>query len=69
MTTTTAIRGGAWLTEDIDAASVLTPERLSDEHRLIGRTAEEFIDNEVLPLAHCAGSLRRARTPRPLRPA
>jgi alkylation response protein AidB-like acyl-CoA dehydrogenase len=37
------------LTEGADAASVLTPERLSDEHRLIGRTAEEFIDNEVLP--------------------
>ena len=50
MTTTTAIRGGAWLTEEIDAASVLTPERLSDEHRLIGQTAEEFVDNEVLPV-------------------
>jgi alkylation response protein AidB-like acyl-CoA dehydrogenase len=48
-TTTTAVRGGAWLTEDIDASAILTPERLSDEHRLIGRTAEEFIDNEVLP--------------------
>ena len=50
MTTTTAIRGGAWLTEEIDAASVLTPERLSEEHRLIGRTAEDFVDNEVLPV-------------------
>ena len=49
MTTTTAIRGGAWLTEETDAASVLTPEKLSEEHRLIGRTAEEFVDNEVLP--------------------
>src|SRR5215203_5573686 len=50
MTTTTAIRGGAWLTEETDATSVLTPEKLSEEHRLIGRTAEEFIDNEVLPV-------------------
>jgi alkylation response protein AidB-like acyl-CoA dehydrogenase len=48
-TTTTAVHGGSWLTEDGDAASVLTPERLSDEHRLIGQTAEEFVDNEVLP--------------------
>ena len=48
-TTTTAVRGGAWLTEDADPASVLTPERLSEEHRMIGRTADEFIDNEVLP--------------------
>ena len=49
-TTTTTIRGGAWLTEEVDAASVLTPEKLSDEHRLIGRTADEFVDNEVLPV-------------------
>ena len=27
----------------------MTPEQLSDEHRLIGQTAAEFIDNEVLP--------------------
>jgi alkylation response protein AidB-like acyl-CoA dehydrogenase len=50
MTTTTEIRGGAWLTEDVDAAGLLTPERLSEEHRLIGRTAEEFIEKEVLPV-------------------
>jgi alkylation response protein AidB-like acyl-CoA dehydrogenase len=50
MTTTTAIRGGAWLIEDSDAATVLTPERLSEEHRLIGQTADEFIENEVLPV-------------------
>ena len=28
---------------------ILTPEQLSDEHRLIGQTADEFIDNEVVP--------------------
>jgi alkylation response protein AidB-like acyl-CoA dehydrogenase len=52
MTTTTpspVVHGGSWLTEDADAASVLTPERLSEEHRLIGQTAEEFVDSEVLP--------------------
>jgi alkylation response protein AidB-like acyl-CoA dehydrogenase len=52
MTTTTpspVVHGGNWLTEDADAASVLTPERLSEEHRLIGQTAEEFVDSEVLP--------------------
>ena len=50
MTTTATIRGGAWLTEDIAPAAVFTPERLSDEHRLIGQTADDFIDNEVLPV-------------------
>ena len=49
-TLTTAVRGGAWLTEDAEAETILTRERLSEEHRLIGQTAEEFIDTEVLPV-------------------
>ena len=28
---------------------MFTPERLADEHRLIARTTQDFIDNEVLP--------------------
>src|SRR6185436_1286623 len=35
--------------EDADAAGVLTPEGLSEEHRMISQTAVEFVDNEVLP--------------------
>ena len=49
MTTTTAARGGAWLIEDAPAGSIFTPERLSDEHRLIKQTADEFMTNEVQP--------------------
>ena len=49
-TTTPVVRGGAWLTESVDSSTVLTPERLSDEHRMIGQTAEDFIDGEVLPV-------------------
>ena len=49
-TTTQSVRGGSWLIEDADRDSVLTRERLSEEHRLIGRTADEFIDAEVLPV-------------------
>ena len=49
-TTETAIlRGGEWLLQASSADGVFTPERLTDEHRLIGRTAEQFVDNEVLP--------------------
>jgi alkylation response protein AidB-like acyl-CoA dehydrogenase len=47
---TSIIRGGEWLLQDADADGVFTPERLTDEHRLIGRTAQEFVDNEVLPV-------------------
>src|SRR5437899_3514826 len=52
MATTTAptvLRGGEWLLQTADADGVFTPERLSDEHRLIGQTAQEFVENEILP--------------------
>jgi alkylation response protein AidB-like acyl-CoA dehydrogenase len=42
--------GGAWLLEAAAAADIFTPERLSDEHRLMGRTTTEFVDSEVLPV-------------------
>jgi alkylation response protein AidB-like acyl-CoA dehydrogenase len=47
--TETALRGGSWLTEDADPQAVFTPERLTDEHRLIGQTASEFMETEVEP--------------------
>ena len=43
------LRGGAWLIEPTDARDVLTPETLTDEHRLIGTTTQQFVDQEVLP--------------------
>ena len=43
------LRGGAWLIEPTDPREVLTPERLTDEHRLIGSTTQQFVDQEVLP--------------------
>ena len=50
MTTTTDTRkGGSWLLEDTDAASTFTPEKLTDEHRLMAQTTDEFVDKEVLP--------------------
>jgi alkylation response protein AidB-like acyl-CoA dehydrogenase len=48
-TETTILRGGEWLIQRSEADAVFTPERLTEEHRLIGRTAEAFVDNEVLP--------------------
>jgi alkylation response protein AidB-like acyl-CoA dehydrogenase len=44
-----AAKGGSWLFEAGDPAFVLTPERLSDEHRLIAQTAQEFVAKEVVP--------------------
>jgi len=42
-------RGGAFLIEDRTPQEVFTPEDLSEEHLAIGRTAEEFWNNEVEP--------------------
>ena len=49
MATETLSQGGSWLIEDTSADAAFTRERLNDEQRMIGRTAEEFIDKEVLP--------------------
>ena len=49
MTTATSLRGGSWLIEDTPHDSIFTREKLTDEHRLIGQTADEFMANEVIP--------------------
>jgi alkylation response protein AidB-like acyl-CoA dehydrogenase len=50
MSVTSEIRkGGSWLLEETAAADVFTPEKQSDEHRLMAQTTDEFIESEVLP--------------------
>jgi len=49
-TTETIARGGEWLLQSGEPDDVFTPEKLTDEHRLIARTAEEFVANEILPV-------------------
>jgi alkylation response protein AidB-like acyl-CoA dehydrogenase len=49
MSVTERPRGGAWLAEAAAPGSTFTPEQLTDEHRLIRQTADEFVENEVLP--------------------
>ena len=41
--------GIEWLFRETQPGEVFTPERLSDEHRLIGQTAAEFVAKEVAP--------------------
>jgi alkylation response protein AidB-like acyl-CoA dehydrogenase len=47
-TDTPTARGGSWLFSD-DQPDIFRPEKLSDEHRLIAQTTEEFVAAEVLP--------------------
>jgi len=48
-TVSTTRKGGSWLLEDTPSADVFTPERITDEHRLMAKTTAEFVKNEVLP--------------------
>ena len=48
-TTDNLIKGGAFLVEDITYDQVFTPEDYSDEHKMIAKTSEDFVVNEVLP--------------------
>src|SRR5947208_8239156 len=43
------ISGGSFLLETRRPEEVFTPEDFSEQHRLIGQTAEEFAVNEILP--------------------
>ena len=43
-------RGGSFLVESPRPDEVFTPADINDEQKLIGQTAEEFVDNEVVPL-------------------
>jgi alkylation response protein AidB-like acyl-CoA dehydrogenase len=45
----TKISGGSFLLESRQPEEVFTPEDFSEQHQLIGQTAEEFAVNEIVP--------------------
>src|SRR4051812_6209077 len=45
----TVLRGGEWLLTAADPDAVFTPERLTEEQRLVARTTRAFVDTEVVP--------------------
>jgi len=48
-TTEKLFKGGGFLTEDLHAEDVITPEDFTEEHKMIGKTTDDYIDGEVLP--------------------
>lgn len=44
-----AVKGGSFLVDEITIDQVFTPEDFSSEHKMIAKTTEDFIVNEVLP--------------------
>ncbi|QQS42993.1 MAG: acyl-CoA dehydrogenase family protein [Acidobacteriota bacterium] len=45
----TYVKGGAFLIEEQSHSEVFTPEDFTEEHRMIGETTKDFVDNEVTP--------------------
>jgi alkylation response protein AidB-like acyl-CoA dehydrogenase len=43
------VKGGSFLIEARQPEEVFTPEDLTDQHRLIAQTAQEFVDQEIVP--------------------
>ena len=43
------VKGGAFLIESISPQAIFTPEEFSEEQRLIGKAATEFVVGEVQP--------------------
>src|SRR5881227_701008 len=43
------ISGGSFLLEERCPEEIFTPEDFSEQHQLIGQTAEEFAVNEIVP--------------------
>lgn len=43
------IKGGSFLIEDVSYDRVFTPEDFSDEQKMIAKTTEDYVTNEVLP--------------------
>ncbi|WP_106406273.1 acyl-CoA dehydrogenase family protein [Bacillus marinisedimentorum] len=42
-------KGGGFLIDDISPDAVYTPEDFTDEHKMIAKTTEDFVVNEVVP--------------------
>jgi alkylation response protein AidB-like acyl-CoA dehydrogenase len=48
--TNQAAKGGSFLLESLSPSDVFTPADLTDDQKLIGQTAEEFVVKEIFPL-------------------
>lgn len=44
------IKGGSFLIEDADLSRVFTPEDFTEEHKMIAKTTEDYVNTEVMPL-------------------
>ena len=43
------VKGGSFILDDVSADQIFTPEDFTEEHKMIAKTTEDFIDHEVMP--------------------
>jgi len=43
------LKGGSFLIEDVTPDQVFTPEEYTDEHKMIAKTTEDYVQNSVFP--------------------
>ncbi len=48
--TTSIIKGGAFLIEDVEISRVITPEDFTDEQKMIAQTTADYVATEVTPV-------------------
>jgi alkylation response protein AidB-like acyl-CoA dehydrogenase len=44
-----AIKGGEWLIKTTDPSDIFIPEEWSEEHKMIAKSAQDFLEAEVFP--------------------
>ena len=44
-----AIKGGEWLIRTTEPSDIFIPEEWSEEHRMIAKSAQDFLESEVYP--------------------
>ncbi|WP_206093810.1 acyl-CoA dehydrogenase family protein [Paludifilum halophilum] len=50
MASDTITKGGSFLLEEISPADVFTPEDLNEEHKMMAKTTEDFVKDQVWPV-------------------
>lgn len=57
-TTTTYVKGGEFLLREFESGEIFTPEDFTETHQMIAKTAEDFVNNEVMPRVHEIDEMR-----------
>ncbi|OXM16192.1 acyl-CoA dehydrogenase family protein [Paenibacillus herberti] len=69
MTTKNKILGGSFIIEDIDADSIVIPEEITEEQRMIAQTTADFVEGEIAPVDEALEKLNYELTVEKLRKA